>query len=206
MDLRVLRRGFRMSIGWPAGAVLLLSMAGFAAAQQSGSAPSAGQSAAPGGGQRGVQPMNDEATAPVKNGHQYVVAIGIDHYENWPILSTAVSDATGFAKLLTSKFGFENAVQPLTEKNATREAIISLIDDDLRNRLKPEDSLVIFFAGPRDHAQRQDRRRDAIGGIHCAGGRAARRGQRALERLSERRGAAAHDQLAAGRAHSGDSG
>jgi hypothetical protein len=33
----------------------------------------------------------------VKNGHQYVVAIGIDHYQNWPVLSTAVSDATGFA-------------------------------------------------------------------------------------------------------------
>ena len=86
-------------------------------------------------------------TASVKSGHQYVVAIGIDHYENWPVLSTAVSDATGFAKLLTSKFGFEYAVEPLTEKNATRDAINALVDDDLRGRLKPEDSLVIFFAG-----------------------------------------------------------
>ena len=193
-----------MSIGWQAGAVLLLSMAGFAAAQQSGNAPSAGQSAAPGGGQRGVQPMNDEATAPVKNGHQYVVAIGIDHYDNWPVLSTAVSDATGFAKLLTSKFGFEYAVEPLTEKNATREAIISLIDDDLRNRLQPEDSLIIFFAG---HGTT---RNDKIGDVTRSVGfivpvdAASRRG-RPLERLSERRGAAADDQHAAGRAHSGDS-
>ena len=147
MILRVLRRGFRMSIRWQAGAVLLLSMAVFAAAQQSANAPSASQSAAPSGGQRGVQPMNEEATTPVKNGHQYVVAIGIDRYDNWPVLSTAGSDATGFAKLLTSKFGFEYAVEPLTEKNATRKAIISLIDDDLRNRLQPEDSLIIFFAG-----------------------------------------------------------
>src|SRR5580658_7745971 len=147
MALRVLRRGFRMSIRWQAGAVLLLSMAVFAAAQQSANAPGASQSAAPSGGQRGVQPMNEEATTPVKNGHQYVVAIGIDHYDNWPVLSTAVSDATGFAKLLTSKFGFEYAIEPLTEKNATRDQIRSLIDDDLRSRLKPEDSLVIFFAG-----------------------------------------------------------
>ena len=61
---------------------------------------------APSGGQRGVEPMNVEASTPVKSGHQYVVAIGIDHYQNWPVLNTAVSDAAGFAKLLTSKFGF----------------------------------------------------------------------------------------------------
>jgi TPR repeat protein len=76
-----------------------------------------------------------------------VVAIGIDHYQNWPVLGTAVSDATGFAKLLTSQFGFEYAVEPLTEKSATRDNINSLIDDDLRIRLKPEDDLIIFFAG-----------------------------------------------------------
>jgi TPR repeat protein len=75
------------------------------------------------------------------------VAIGIDHYQNWPVLGTAVSDATGFAKLLTGQFGFEYAVEPLTDKSATRDNINSLIDDDLRNRLKPEDDLVIFFAG-----------------------------------------------------------
>src|ERR1700678_3443061 len=71
-------------------------------------APSTAPNAAP-SGSRGVETVNEE-TAAVKNGHQYVVAIGIDHYENWPMLGTAVSDATGFAQLLTSKFGFENAV------------------------------------------------------------------------------------------------
>jgi len=85
--------------------------------------------------------------AAVKHGHHYIVAIGIDHYQNWPVLNSAVSDATGFARMLTDKFGFENAVEPLTEKNATRDNINSLIDDDLRSRLKPEDDLVIFFAG-----------------------------------------------------------
>ena len=88
-----------------------------------------------GGAQRGIQPESSDEPA-VKNGHQYIVAIGIDHYENWPILSTAVSDASEFAKLLTSKFGFEYAAEPLTEKNATREAIISLIEDDLRDALE----------------------------------------------------------------------
>ena len=120
-----------------AGVVLLASAAAVACAQQ--------DAGAGGGAQRGFEPVAAEPT--VKNGHQYVVAIGVDHYANWPILSTAVSDATGFAKLLTDKFGFEYAVEPLTEKNATREAILSLIDDDLRSRLQREDSLVIFFAG-----------------------------------------------------------
>jgi uncharacterized caspase-like protein len=123
-----------MSIRGKVTAILLLAAAAAAAwAQEAGDA------------QRGFQPITEEPS--VKSGHQYVVAIGIDHYEDWPILSTAVSDAAGFAKLLTGKFGFEYAVEPLTEKGATREAIVSLIDDDLRSRLKPEDSLVIFFAG-----------------------------------------------------------
>jgi TPR repeat protein len=90
-----------------------------------------------------VQPESE----PSRHGHHYVVAIGIDHYQNWPVLGTAVSDATGFAKLLTGQFGFEYAAEPLTEKSATRDNINSLIDDDLRNRLKPEDDLIIFFAG-----------------------------------------------------------
>jgi len=129
----------------------LLSVVVFAAAAQGpkaavlSQAPNQAPSTAP-SGSRGVETVNEDAAA-VKNGHQYVVAIGIDHYENWPMLGTAVSDATGFAQLLTTKFGFENAVPPLTEKNATRAAIDSLIDDDLRSRLQPEDSLIIFFAG-----------------------------------------------------------
>jgi hypothetical protein len=105
---------------------------------QQGAAPSAAVS-------RGFQAQ--PVSEPSRHGHHYVVAIGIDHYESWPVLRTAVSDATGFAKLLTSQFGFEYAAEPLTEKSATRDNINSLIDDDLRGRLKPEDDLIIFFAG-----------------------------------------------------------
>ena len=81
------------------------------------------------------------------HGHRYVVAIGINRYAHWPILSTAVNDATGFATLLQTNFGYEQAVPPLTEKDATRSAIVSLIDDSLRAKLQPDDDLVIFFAG-----------------------------------------------------------
>jgi uncharacterized protein len=92
-----------------------------------------------------VTVKSDPATGP--HGHHYVVSIGIDHYQNWPILKNAVSDATGFAKLLTGSFGFEYAVEPLTEKDATRDHINSLIDDELRTKLKPDDDLIIFFSG-----------------------------------------------------------
>jgi TPR repeat protein len=143
-----------MLIRWHlTGAAALLFAAAMAAAQQAPApslhgpqAPATPHQAAPvPGKQRGVQALTEPATIP--HGRHYVVAIGIDHYANWPILGTAVSDATGFAKLLTSQFGFEYAVEPLTEKDATRDAINTLIDDDLRSKLKAEDDLVIFFAG-----------------------------------------------------------
>jgi TPR repeat protein len=118
------------------GVVLSLLMASSALAQNT---------APPAAVQRGFETL--PVDSPSVHGHHFVVVIGIDHYQNWPILGTAVSDATGFAKLLTGQFGFEYAVEPLTEQGATRDNINSLIDDDLRGRLKPEDDLVIFFAG-----------------------------------------------------------
>ena len=118
-------------------ALLPLVLAAAAIAQQA--------AAPPGPAQRGFKTSAESEQT--RHGHHYVVAIGIDHYQSWPVLGTAVSDATGFAKLLTGEFGFEYAVEPLTEQSATRDSINALIDDDLRNRLKPEDDLVIFFAG-----------------------------------------------------------
>jgi len=118
-------------------AILLLWIAGAAFAQ------SAATTSPP--VQRGFQAPSERDHT--RHGHHYIVAIGIDHYQNWPVLGTAVSDASGFAKLLTSQFGFEYAVEPLTEQSATRDNINALIDDDLRNKLTPDDDLVIFFAG-----------------------------------------------------------
>jgi TPR repeat protein len=108
-------------------------------------------------GSRGLDPVatdNDHAS----QGHRYVVSIGIDHYQNWPVLSTAVSDATGFAELLHEHLGFEYGAEPLVDSAATLHNINSLIDDELRARLQPKDDLVIFFAG---HGTT---RSDAVGG------------------------------------------
>jgi hypothetical protein len=96
---------------------------------------------------RGIGPR-PTLTAPVPTGHRYVVAIGVDHYANptWQSLSRAVSDAKGFSAVLHDQLGYELAAPPITEKEATREQILSLIDD-LYKVLKPGDDLVIFFAG-----------------------------------------------------------
>ena len=118
------------------GAVLLFGYAPVAANSQATNL---------GNQQRGIQV--EEPAPSARTGHRFVVAIGIDTYANWPRLNTAVNDATGFAGLLRTRFNYEDAFPPLTDKQATRENIESLIDDDLRGKLKPDDDLVIFFAG-----------------------------------------------------------
>lgn len=119
-----------------AGALLLGFTAAMAIAQQD---------AAPSGVQRGFQPEADQPA--IKSGTQYVVAIGINSYANWPILKTAVSDATEFAQQLHDSFKFVLWPQQLIDKAATRDAINHLVRTDLKNHLKPEDSLIFFFAG-----------------------------------------------------------
>lgn len=94
---------------------------------------------------RGVG-VHDE-TQPVNPGRYIVSVIGIDNYKNWPKLHNAVSDAVGFQETLTKQAGFIAPIPPLTNENATRDAILSLIQDRLRTELQPDDNLVLFFAG-----------------------------------------------------------
>ena len=104
------------------------------------------QQTPPSSSSRGLEPIAADAASALQ-GHRYVVAIGIDHYQNWPVLGTAVSDATGFAQLLHERLGFEYGAEPLIDSAATFHNINSLIDDELRARLRPRDDLVLFFAG-----------------------------------------------------------
>jgi uncharacterized protein len=80
-------------------------------------------------------------------GRRYVAVIGVNRYANWPILSTAVNDATGFATLLQKQYGYQSAIPPLTEAQATRANIESLITRDLGGKLTGDDDLILFFAG-----------------------------------------------------------
>lgn len=78
--------------------------------------------------------------------HSYAIVIGIDHYAapKWPTLGYAVKDAQAMAALLGSQ-GF--TVISLYESQATKEAILSAMQDNLAPRLGTSDRVLVFFAG-----------------------------------------------------------
>lgn len=82
---------------------------------------------------------------PEGQGRRVIAVIGIDDYRYMRKLSNAVSDASG-ALFELQKLGFELAVPPLLDGDATRHAIEGLVRRDLQ-QLSPRDSLILFFAG-----------------------------------------------------------
>lgn len=89
----------------------------------------------------------------VKKGTNYALVIGINSYDEWSPLKTAVNDAVGVSEMLIKRYGFfkENVILK-TEKQATRQELIK----DLRNLaagLKEYDNLLVYFAG---HGQLDD--------------------------------------------------
>jgi len=84
-----------------------------------------------------------------------VVTIGIDRYEHIPKLECAVNDATRVQEMLVRQFGFIAPLPPLLDERATQKAIVQLVRDDLPQILRPDDALLLFFAGhgtSREHA------------------------------------------------------
>jgi hypothetical protein len=84
---------------------------------------------------------------PVKQGRSLVVTIGINKYVHWQELKNAKQDAVGFQHTLIDKLGFLAPIPPLLDSAATKDAIESLIEEQLRDVLEEDDSLVLFFAG-----------------------------------------------------------
>ena len=84
---------------------------------------------------------------PVKQGRALVVTIGLNEYVHWQKLKNAVQDASGLQQTLIDKLGFSAPIPPLLNEAATKVAIASLIEDQLREELQEDDNLVLFFAG-----------------------------------------------------------
>ncbi|NEU73506.1 caspase family protein [Hassallia byssoidea VB512170] len=84
---------------------------------------------------------------PVNQGHSIIVTIGIDKYEQWSQLRNAVNDAVGIQQVLVDKIGFIAPVPPLLNCDATKDAILNLVEGQLYEVLQPDDSLLLFFAG-----------------------------------------------------------
>ncbi len=89
-----------------------------------------------------ISPSGTEVT-----GNQWLYVIGIDTYIHWPRLETAVNDAKAVKDVLLSQyhFGKEHLVE-LYDEQATRKNIIGKLRY-LANKVRKDDSLVIFYAG-----------------------------------------------------------
>lgn len=85
------------------------------------------------------------------NGNNYILAIGIDKYSSVSPLSNAVKDVEDFLDVLTTRYTYEipNIIQ-IYDEDATRANIISQLRD-LVDKIKEEDSLIIYFSGHGDY-------------------------------------------------------
>lgn len=78
-------------------------------------------------------------------GKQYAVLIAIDKYQNWMALRNPVEDAKEIKEILSRRYYFSDFME-LYDEAATKADIIKLFNK-LISGTKPEDSILIFFAG-----------------------------------------------------------
>lgn len=100
--------------------------------------------------ERGVA---DIAQSPLLTKYSYLynkkwaIVIGINNYRNAPSLQCAVKDA-GTIRQMLLKLGFsEDNIICLYEEDATKANILAEITENLSRKAKPNDALVVFFAG-----------------------------------------------------------
>ena len=80
-------------------------------------------------------------------GNQWLFVVGIDNYDNWPSLKTAVNDAAAVKDELLSRYYFDSAhLIELYDEQATRKNILEKFRY-LANNVVENDSLIIFYAG-----------------------------------------------------------
>lgn len=77
-------------------------------------------------------------------GHYYALVIGISSYPGTLRLDTPRADATAIGDILQRMYGFQ--VKALLDGQATRSGILRAVKE-YRNQLRPEDSLLIYYAG-----------------------------------------------------------
>jgi chaperonin cofactor prefoldin len=75
-------------------------------------------------------------------GRYYALVIGNQHYRAIDSLQTPISDAQNIAKLLKDRYGFGVTVLEDADDVAMLKAL-----NDLNGKLKPEDNLLIYYAG-----------------------------------------------------------
>lgn len=81
------------------------------------------------------------------SGQSYFVGIGIDEYDHWEPLNNAVNDVNGVAKVFKEQLGFEELLPLMKDEDATKKNLNEAFNLILPPLLKPEDRLIVFFAG-----------------------------------------------------------
>jgi hypothetical protein len=80
-------------------------------------------------------------------GNQWLFVIGINEYNDWPRLGTAVNDAKAVRDVLLKRYYFSKYhLIELYDKDATRKNILGKLRF-LARKVAPDDSIVIFYAG-----------------------------------------------------------
>ena len=78
-------------------------------------------------------------------GKQYAVLIAIDKYKNWMALRNPVNDAREIKDILSRRYYITDFME-LYDEDATKAGIVKLFDK-LISMTRPEDSILIFYAG-----------------------------------------------------------
>jgi hypothetical protein len=73
----------------------------------------------------------------------YAILFATDKYDHWSDLVNPVEDAQAIAEELKSRYGFEVEVV----ENPTQEDVFIKISEYVQRKFKPQDQLLIFFAG-----------------------------------------------------------
>lgn len=75
-------------------------------------------------------------------GTYHALVIGNDHYQHWPTLENAISDAVAVADVLGNRYGFQITLL----KDATRSTILKTLNH-YRQTMNRNDNLLIYYAG-----------------------------------------------------------
>ncbi|RME97804.1 MAG: caspase family protein, partial [Bacteroidetes bacterium] len=96
---------------------------------------------------RGAGRPHNYQSAQQTSGKNYLLAIGIDAYQHWQPLANAVKDAQEFVQVLTTQYQFEESEVFTLYNEAATEANIYQAIREMKHRLQPQDSLVVYYSG-----------------------------------------------------------
>ena len=93
---------------------------------------------------RGVAVQPERANQAME-GEYWAFIIGIDDYQGFPKLDTAVNDAKAVKEILVKRYGFKDKnIKQLYDRDATRENIENIFFE-LTSLVKEKDSLFIYY-------------------------------------------------------------